>query len=137
MEIRQYQSGRFAAQLQIAKLPFSRLVREIVHDISGRSSPLRMQSDAIGALQESSEMMLTQLFQGKFLLLLIFSPSLTCLAGNLCAIHAKRVTLMPKDIDLIRSIVTCFGSQSTQHLSTGARKFVSCCIILIKYANHY
>ncbi|KAG4071694.1 hypothetical protein HA402_011848 [Bradysia odoriphaga] len=48
----------------------------------------RFQPSAIGALQEASEMFLTELF------------ALT----NLCAIHAKRVTITPKDLQLAQRI---------------------------------
>ncbi len=49
---------------------------------------MRVQSHAIQALQEASEAYLTALFEDT----------------NLCAIHAKRVTIMPKDIQLARRI---------------------------------
>jgi histone H3 len=49
---------------------------------------LRFQSSAILALQEASEAYLVGLFEDT----------------NLCAIHAKRVTIMPKDIQLARRI---------------------------------
>ena len=68
-------------KLLIQKLPFSRLVREIAQDFK---IDLRFQSQAIGALQEASEAYLVRLFEDT----------------NLCAIHAKRVTIMPKDIQL-------------------------------------
>ena len=80
-EIRRYQKS---TDLLIRKLPFSRLVREISQDIY----VARFQSSAILALQESSE------------------AYLVCLAEdtNLCAIHGRRVTIMPKDIQLARRI---------------------------------
>jgi len=81
-EIRQYQKG---TDLLIRKLPFQRLVREIAQDIK---SDLRFQSTAILALQEASEAYLVGLFEDT----------------NLCAIHAKRVTIMPKDMQLARRI---------------------------------
>ncbi|KAG8515350.1 histone H3.3 [Galemys pyrenaicus] len=62
-----------------------RLVREIAQDFK---TDLRFQSAAIGALQEASEAYLVGLFEDT----------------NLCAIHAKRVTIMPKDIQLARRI---------------------------------
>uniref|UniRef100_A0A8C5KTS7 Core Histone H2A/H2B/H3 domain-containing protein n=1 Tax=Jaculus jaculus TaxID=51337 RepID=A0A8C5KTS7_JACJA len=49
---------------------------------------LRFQSSAVMALQEASEAYLVGLFEDT----------------NLCAIHAKRVTIMPKDIQLARRI---------------------------------
>lgn len=81
-EIRRYQRS---TELLIRKLPFQRLVREVAQDF--RSS-LRFQSHAIMALQEASEMYLVQLFADT----------------NLCALHAKRVTIMPKDLQLARRI---------------------------------
>lgn len=89
-EIRKYQNGekgsdKKAVELLIRKLPFQRLVREIAQDFN---TDLRFQSAAIGALQESSEAYLVGLFED----------------SNLCAIHAKRVTIMPKDIQLARRI---------------------------------
>ena len=81
-EIRKYQKS---TELLIRKLPFQRLVREITHDIK---PDLRFQSAAIGALQEAAEMHLIQLFEDT----------------NLCAIHAKRVTIQPKDLRLARRI---------------------------------
>ncbi|GFQ95304.1 histone H3.3 type 1, partial [Trichonephila clavata] len=66
-------------------LPLERLVREIAQDFK---TDLRFQSAAIGALQEASESYLVGLFEDT----------------NLCAIHAKRVTIMPKDIQLARRI---------------------------------
>ncbi len=81
-EIRRYQKS---TELLIRKLPFQRLVREIAQDFK---TDLRFQSSAIGALQEASEAYLVGLFEDT----------------NLCAIHAKRVTIMPKDIHLARRI---------------------------------
>jgi histone H3 len=81
-EIRRYQKN---ADLLIRKIPFQRLVREIAQDFK---TDLRFQSLAILALQEASEIYLVSLFEDT----------------NLCAIHAKRVTIMPKDIQLARRI---------------------------------
>jgi len=83
MEIRRFQRS---ADLLIPKLPFSRVIREIAQEIG--SSDLRFQSTAIMALQEAAEAFLVTLFEDSVL----------------CAIHAKRVTLMPKDMDLARRI---------------------------------
>ena len=71
--------------LLIRKLPFQRLVREIAQDFK---TDLRFQSAAILCLQEAAEAYLVGLFEDT----------------NLCAIHAKRVTIMPKDIQLARRI---------------------------------
>ena len=88
-QIRQYQKS---TDLLIRKLPFQRLVREIASDSEVIKSPLcgkvRFQSAAIMALQEAAEAYLVGLFEDT----------------NLCAIHDKRVTIMPKDIQLARRI---------------------------------
>ena len=81
-EIRKYQKS---TELLVRKLPFQRLVREIAQDFK---TDLRFQSTAILALQEAAEAYLVGLFEDT----------------NLCAIHAKRVTIMPKDIQLARRI---------------------------------
>jgi histone H3 len=78
-EIRKYQKS---TELLIRKAPFQRLVKEIAQDKF--NSDLRFQSDAIMALQEASEAYLVSLFEDT----------------NLCAIHAKRVTIYPKDMEL-------------------------------------
>lgn len=81
-EIRKYQKS---TDLLIRKLPFQRLVREIAQTFQ---TELRFQSTAILALQEASEAYLVNLFED----------------ANLCAMHAKRVTIMPKDFHLARRI---------------------------------
>ena len=81
-EIRKYQKS---TELLIRKLPFQRLVREIA---GAFKSDLRFQSSAVLALQEASESYLVSLFEDT----------------NLCAIHAKRVTIMPKDMQLAKRI---------------------------------
>jgi histone H3 len=81
-EIRRYQKS---TELLIRKLPFQRLVREIAQDYK---TDLRFQGSAVLALQESAEAYLVGLFEDT----------------NLAAIHAKRVTIMPKDIQLARRI---------------------------------
>lgn len=81
-EIRKYQK---TTDLLIRKLPFQRLVREIAQSFK---NDLRFQSTAILALQEAAEAYLVSLFEDT----------------NLCAIHAKRVTIMPKDMHLARRI---------------------------------
>ena len=85
-EIRKYQKS---TELLIKKLPFQRLVREIARDfpINGVDE-LKFQSTAILALQEAAEAFLTGLFEDT----------------NLCALHAKRITIQPKDMQLARRI---------------------------------
>jgi histone H3/H4 len=75
-EIRKYQKS---TELLIRRLPFQRLVREIAAEYK---SDLRFQQNAISALQEASEAYMVGLFED----------------SGLCAIHAKRVTLMVKDM---------------------------------------
>ena len=101
-EIRKYQKG---TDLLIRKLSFQRLVREIAQDYKTESkiSPsffeciphipfsatlVRFQSSAMCALQTAAEDFIIQLFED----------------ANLCAIHAKRVTIMPKDLHLAARI---------------------------------
>jgi len=81
-EIRKYQKS---ADLLIPTMPFQRLVKEIALNYR---SDLRFQSVAIAALQEAAECYLVGLFEDT----------------NLCAIHAKRITIMPKDMQLARRI---------------------------------
>ena len=81
-DIRHYQGS---TALLIRKLPFQRVVREIAQDIK---TDLRFQSAAILCLQEATEAYLVGLLDD----------------ANLCAIHARRVTIMPKDIQLARQI---------------------------------
>ena len=81
-DIRHFQK---TSALLIRRLPFQRLVREIAQDFK---TDLRFQSAAILCLQEAAEAYLVRLFDD----------------ANLCAIHARRVTIMPKDIQLARRI---------------------------------
>lgn len=100
-EIRKFQKG---TELLIRKAPFQRLVREIMYELNfkeitrdnetyvianrGYIEPKRMQSTAMLALHEAAEYYLVELFEW----------------ANLCALHAKRVTIMPKDMQLARRI---------------------------------
>ncbi|KAE8228031.1 hypothetical protein CF326_g7055 [Tilletia indica] len=81
-EIRRYQKS---TELLIRKLPFQRLVKEIVQNYW---ADLRVQSSAISALQEATEAYIVELFEDV----------------NLAAIHAKRVTILPRDIQLARRL---------------------------------
>ncbi|KAJ5092326.1 Histone-fold [Penicillium alfredii] len=91
-EIRRYQRS---FDLLIQKLPFARLVREVALDLlpADVGAELRWQSHAIQALQEAAEAFLVHLFEDT----------------NLCALHAKRVTIMQKDIQLARRIRGVWG----------------------------
>ena len=81
-EIRRYQKS---TELLIRKLPFQHLVHEVAQDFI---TDLCFQREAIGVLQEAAEAYLVGLFDDT----------------NLCEIHAKHVTIMPKDIQLARHI---------------------------------
>ena len=83
-EIRKY---RNSTDLVLRKLPFQRLVRQIAADLRP-GLDLRFQSTAILALQEATEAYLVGLFEDT----------------NLCATHANRVTIMPRDMQLARRI---------------------------------
>lgn len=76
-EIRKYQKS---TELLIRKLPFQRLVREIVQDLTNAEG-LRMQATAVMALQEGTEARIVDDMSDAYLM----------------TIHAKRVTLFPKD----------------------------------------
>lgn len=91
-EIRRYQQS---TDLLLLKLPFQRLVREICQYILPFevAKEMRWQSQAIMALQEASEAFLVHLFEDT----------------NLCAIHAKRVTIMQKDMQLARRLRGAWG----------------------------
>ena len=74
-----------SCNLLIRKLPFLRLVLELLHD---EKAGMHTQASAIYALQEASKAYLVYLFED----------------ANLCAIHANYVTIMPKDIQLAHCI---------------------------------
>lgn len=81
-EIRRYQKS---TDLLIKKMPFQRLVRDVAQEFK---SDLRFQTSAVLAIQEAAEAYLTGLFQDT----------------NLCAIHARRVTIQPRDMQLARRL---------------------------------
>ena len=82
-EIRRYQKS---TENLIRRLPFQRLVREVTRNISEKEYKYKVA--ALFALQEAAESYLVGLFEDT----------------NLCSIHAKRVTIMPKDMNLARRI---------------------------------
>jgi len=85
-EIRKYQKS---SDLLIPAMPFSRLIREVAQSVLGYNvAEFRFQSSALMALQEAAEAFLVTLFEDTVL----------------CAIHAKRVTIMPRDMQLARRI---------------------------------
>merc|ERR1719370_1532852 len=81
-EIRRYQKS---TELLLRKLPFQRLVKEIAQNLR---PGLRFQSAAVSAIQESTESYLVGLLD----------------ETNLCAIHAKRVSIMSRDMQLARRL---------------------------------
>uniref|UniRef100_A0A915BUJ9 Histone H2A/H2B/H3 domain-containing protein n=1 Tax=Parascaris univalens TaxID=6257 RepID=A0A915BUJ9_PARUN len=85
-----------STELLMPRAPFMRLVREIARQVAPKQVDLRFQANAISALQEATEAYLTLLFEDT----------------NLAAIHAKRVTIFPKDIQIVRRIrgdITKYG----------------------------
>lgn len=83
--VRQIKKYQRTTELLIRRLPFQRLVRDVAHSLTGS---IRFQASAVVALQESVEAYMVQLFEDI----------------NLCASHAKRVTIMSKDLHLARRI---------------------------------
>ena len=77
-EIHKYQKS---TDLLIRKLPFQRLARELTQSVRG---DLRFQATALAESQEASKAYLIGILEDT----------------NLCAIHARRVTIMPKDLQL-------------------------------------
>jgi len=90
--LRQIRKFQLSTDLLIRKLPFQRLVREVLQDhyafSSSKSKAERFQAMALNAIQEAAEQYLVEMFED----------------ANLCAIHAKRITIMPKDMQLARRI---------------------------------
>lgn len=73
---------QLTTDLLIPKLPFARLIREVLQQYSQRN--LRITPEALLCLQESSEIYLTQMFEDAYR----------------CTLHRERVTMMPKDMNL-------------------------------------
>ena len=84
-EIRRYQKS---TDLLLKKLPFSKLCRELAQDAEDKPFTGKFQGSSMLALQEATEAYLVALWEDT----------------NLCALHAKRVTVMPKDMQLARRI---------------------------------
>merc|ERR1712216_425471 len=81
LEIKKYQ---LSTNPIISKSSFLRIVKEIGRRINGE--PIRFSSESILALQEASEDFLVRLFED----------------SNLCARHARRITVLPKDFCLVK-----------------------------------
>ena len=87
MEIHQYQKS---TEFLIRKLPFQRAVQEIAQVFNLN---LRLTVDAIFALQETSKVFLVNFLED----------------GNLCTIHQGRITMVPKDLNLVMKLRECMG----------------------------
>jgi histone H3 len=83
--LRQIRKFQKSTELLLRRRPFARLVREVAQDFK---SDLRFNPDALLCLQEATESYMVGLFED----------------SNLCAIHGKRVTVMPKDMQLVARI---------------------------------
>ncbi|VDM09125.1 unnamed protein product [Wuchereria bancrofti] len=84
-EIRKYQKS---TMLLIRKLPFARLVKEIANEMSDSSVGYRFAVEAIAAVQEAAEAFMVQFFENALL----------------CSQHAKRITVMQRDVQLVRRL---------------------------------
>ena len=89
MEICKYQKS---VEFLIRKLLFQRVVWEIAQDMNLN---LGFMVDAIFALQKASEVFLVNLLED----------------GNLCTIHRERITVAPKDLNLVMELKECMGDQ--------------------------
>jgi histone H3 len=83
--LREIRKMQRSTELLIRKAPFQRTVREISYNFK---TDCRYTTEALAALQTAAEDYLVHLFEDT----------------NLCAIHAKRVTVMQKDMQLARRI---------------------------------
>ncbi|CAG5112976.1 Oidioi.mRNA.OKI2018_I69.chr2.g7130.t1.cds [Oikopleura dioica] len=83
-EIREYQKS---TDLLMRKMPFQRVVREVVNDLRP-GNDYRWQSQALLCLQEATEAFIITTFE----------------VANLFALHSKRVTIMKKDLDLVNAV---------------------------------
>lgn len=81
-EIRRFQKS---TELLIPRAPFWRLVKDVS---SNHKTEYRYSALAVMAIQEAAEAYMTSLFED----------------ANLCAIHARRVTVFPRDVQLARRL---------------------------------
>ena len=87
-EIRRYQKG---TELLIRQKPFQRLVREVAQEFQ---SDLRFTQDALHCAQEATEAFAVSMFDD----------------AQINAFHAKRITVMPRDIQLARRYMKKYSS---------------------------
>ena len=97
-EIRRYQRS---TKLLLRRAPFQRVVREVIQEFI-HPNDYRCQGVALLALQEAAEQYLVSLFEN----------------ANLCAIHAKRITIKPHDIQLTRKIGATYSSTEVDRVGT-------------------
>ncbi len=83
--LRQVKKLQKSTELLIAKAPFSRLVRELAES---HKAGLRFASSALSAIQEATEAFVISLLSD----------------ANLTALHANRVTALPRDLQLVRRL---------------------------------
>ncbi|KAJ1355243.1 centromeric DNA-binding histone H3-like protein cse4 [Parelaphostrongylus tenuis] len=77
--------------LIILRLPFQRVVRDVAREVLRKrniNGEFTWQANALLALQEATEVYLACLFDDT----------------NLAAIHARRITIMPRDMQLVRRL---------------------------------
>jgi len=86
----------------IPRASFTRLIKDIAQGYKG---DIKFQSVALAVLQECGETMLTMFFE----------------MLNHAALHAKRVTVMPKDVRLCKSIVGIWTPENWFGASPGKR----------------
>lgn len=91
-EIKRLQSSTVTL---IPRLPFARVVRELLFCIAGED--FRMQKLALKALHEASEAVIVAILEG----------------ANILSHHARRVTLMNRDLDVFLVILRSYGSLHT------------------------
>ncbi|KAM4866887.1 histone H3-like centromeric protein A [Thomomys bottae] len=85
--LKEIQRLQKSTHLLLRKLPFARVAREICTKFT-RGIDFSWQAQALLALQEAAEAFLVHLFEDAYLL----------------SLHAGRVTLFPKDVQLARRI---------------------------------
>lgn len=83
--LREVKRAQRGTELLVQKAPFSRLVREIAES---HKAGLRFQASAVAAIQEATESFVISLLSD----------------SNLVALHANRVTAMPRDLQLVRRL---------------------------------
>ncbi|KAJ1355246.1 centromeric DNA-binding histone H3-like protein cse4 [Parelaphostrongylus tenuis] len=92
--------------LIILRLPFQRVVRDVAREVLRKrniNGEFTWQANALLALQEATEVYLACLFDDT----------------NLAAIHARRITIMPRDMQLVRRLR---GENSTMSATSEVRR---------------